>query len=61
MYTAKLVAQIGDGDQEQEAVMLNRGAEGGRWLDADQRHVEVFLTELGLTVSRGSNSTGTAV
>ena len=52
-YTVKLFAQIGDGDQQQEAVNLNRvvryvpkDADGRMAMECEpERHVDVLLTE----------------
>jgi len=60
-YTVKLMAKIGEGDQVQEAVILNRIVryvprnEHGKMqmeIEADQRHVEVLIQEFGLRESR---------
>ena len=59
-YTVKMLANMGDGDKVEEAVVLNRviryvpcGPNGKEVmeLEADQRHVEVIVEELGLNAT----------
>lgn len=61
IYTVKLLSVIGAGSLEQEAVILNRivlyipereGRASRMELEADQRHVEVLLADLGLNTDR---------